>query len=282
MELREQKLLDVVYHYEESEYNHVIASSNDPFLLEQLSPLRGNLVNWIPIQEKDSVLEVSSGYGAVTAQLVSKTLQIDCIDRRETANTINRARLKKKLRDRGENLRLFTGTLFETTEGLQRKYDYILLLDIPVKNEEELEGYLRTAGKLLNTGGHIYFATDNKYGLKYWAGNRERFTHEFFAGLEGYVGHDGRVGFSRNQLMRCAKGAGFQQIEFYYPYPDHVFPLQIFSDDRLPKKGELTNNMRNFGDDRMVIFDESRVFDNLIGDQMFPDFSNPYLLRVAG
>lgn len=63
MELREQKLLDVVYHYEESEYNHVIASSNDPFLLEQLSPLRGNLVNWIPIQEKDSVLEVSSGYG---------------------------------------------------------------------------------------------------------------------------------------------------------------------------------------------------------------------------
>lgn len=77
--------------------------------------------------------------------------------------------------------------------------------------------------------------------------------------------------------MRCAKGAGFQQIEFYYPYPDHVFPLQIFSDDRLPKKGELTNNMRNFGDDRMVIFDESRVFDNLIGDQMFPDFSNSYL-----
>lgn len=62
---------------------------------------------------------------------------------------------------------------------MQRKYDYILLLDIPVKNEEELEGYLRTAGKLLNTGGHIYFATDNKYGLKYWAGNRERFTHDF-------------------------------------------------------------------------------------------------------
>ena len=52
------------------------------------------------------------------------------------------------------------------------------------------------------------------------------------------------------------KECGVEKYHFYYPYPDYKFPTTIFSDKHLPKKGELSNNLRNYDMDRMLLFDE--------------------------
>ena len=44
----------------------------------------------------------------------------------------------------------------------------------------------------------------------------------------------------------------------------------IYSDRYLPKVGELSNNLRNFDRDRMLLFDEKKVFDMLIREELFP------------
>lgn len=66
------------------------------------------------------------------------------------------------------------------------------------------------------------------------------------------------------------------EYSFYYPYPDYKFPTAIYSDRRLPRQGELIDNMRNFDRDRMVAFNEKYVFDEIIKDRMFGLFSNSY------
>ena len=38
----------------------------------------------------------------------------------------------------------------------------------------------------------------------------------------------------------------------------------IFSDKRLPNQGELTDNMRNFDRDRLMLFNEKYVFDSIV------------------
>ena len=40
----------------------------------------------------------------------------------------------------------------------------------------------------------------------------------------------------------------------------------IYSDRYLPKKGELSNNLRNFDRERVLLFDEKQVFDEIIDD----------------
>ena len=56
----------------------------------------------------------------------------------------------------------------------------------------------------------------------------------------------------------------------------------IYSDQYLPKKGELSNNLRNFDRERVLLFDEKQVFDEIIDENEFPLFSNSYLLVVGG
>ena len=48
----------------------------------------------------------------------------------------------------------------------------------------------------------------------------------------------------------------------------------LYSDRYLPKVGELSNNLRNFDRDRMLLFDEKKVFDMLIREGLFGQYSN--------
>jgi hypothetical protein len=55
----------------------------------------------------------------------------------------------------------------------------------------------------------------------------------------------------------------------------------LYSDERLPKVGELSDNLRNFDRDRLGLFDEKKVFDTIIREKQFPLFSNSYLLLLG-
>ena len=57
--------------------------------------------------------------------------------------------------------------------------------------------------------------------------------------------------------------------------------MKIFSDDYLPKKGELNRNWQNFDADRITLFDEGRVFDTILEAGLFPELSNSFLIRMT-
>ena len=54
--------------------------------------------------------------------------------------------------------------------------------------------------------------------------------------------------------------------------------MSIYSDDYMPREGELNNNMRNFDTDRIILFDETKVYNVLIKNNMFDIYSNSYLV----
>lgn len=113
----------------------------------------------------------------------------------------------------------------------------------------------------------IAVAADNKYALSWFAGAK------YFDGQSAHL-------FTRDALVETAKAAGFGEadIHMYYPYPDLRLPLALYSDDYLPKQGELTNNYRNFNSDRLYIFDEAGKWDEIIADRKFPEFANSFLM----
>ena len=121
-------------------------------------------------------------------------------------------------------------------------------------------------------------AIENRMGLKYFAGCREDHLGTYFDGLEDYPEGGVVRTFSKRSLEERLKKNSISEYSFYYPYPDYKFATQIFSDRFLPSEGMLYENIRNFDRSRMLLFDETRVYDSMVRDGYFPDFSNSFLL----
>lgn len=279
----EEQLLAIVKQHAKDEYNQMIFEQSDWAVLYHLSDIRGNIVEWIPMLETDRVLEIGAGCGAITGTLAAKAGHVDSVDLSKARSLVNANRNKEK-----DNIDIFVGDFMDVEKQLTEPYDYISLIGVLeyapcyLKTEKPFEAMLSVAKKHLKKDGKIIIAIENKYGLKYWAGCREDHLGSYFSGLEGYIHEDSVRTFSKKGLEQLLLTSGYLDISFYYPYPDYKLPVSIYSDDYLPKQGELTNNFRNFDADRMLLFDESKVFDSLISDGMFDTFSNSFLVIARG
>lgn len=273
----EDKLLELVQTKDENELAEFLTESNEWAYLYHLSTIRHNLLEWIDFGEHASVLEIGAGCGAISGILCKKADRVVGIDLSKRRSTINATR-----NQRFDNLEIMVGN-FEDIQ-LEEKFDVVTLIGVLeysiyyIGSEHPFEDMLKKAKAYLKPGGMLIVAIENKYGLKYFAGAREDHTGNMFDGIEGY--HDvARVRtFSRDGLKNLLETAGFTENEFYYPVPDYKMPLSIYSDDYLPKKGDITTISPAYDLGRMEIFDEAKAFNEICEDGLFPTFANSFLV----
>ncbi len=275
----EEELLEIVKNYSEDEYNRIISERKSWPVLYHLSNIRENILSALPFSKEDEVLEVGAGCGAVTGAIAKNAGHVDCIELSKMRSLINAERHKGF-----DNIDIFVGNFQDIEKGIKKKYDYITLIGVLeyagmyIESEEPFADFLRLISRHLKEGGKLAIAIENKYGLKYWAGCREDHLGTYFSGIEGYHTDVKVRTFSKGGLQKLCAQAGLKEPVFYYPYPDYKLPTAIYSDDYLPEKGMLNENLRNFDNDRMLLFDETKAFDNIIGDGLFDIFSNSYLI----
>jgi SAM-dependent methyltransferase len=275
----EDVLLDIVKNNSKDKYDHIIYEKSEWPILYHLSPVRENIIEWIPFKENAKVLEIGSGCGAITGKLAEKSGNVTCVELSKKRSLINAYRNKEK-----NNIEIMVGNFQDIEKNLDDDYDYILLIGVLeyaasyIKSNSPYREFLDIIKKHLSTNGKIIVAIENKYGLKYWAGCKEDHVSLFYEGIEDYIHTNSVRTFSKKELISLHESCGLNIQAFYYPYPDYKLPLQIFSDEYLPKCGDLTNNLLALDNDRIVSFDESRVYDSLIRDGMFQDFSNSFLI----
>ncbi len=274
----EDELLKIVKERAAVEYPDIIEEKNSWPILYHLSALRGNIVDWLPIKPTDKVLEIGAGCGAITEKLSEKAGKVTCVDLSAKRSLINAWRNQDK-----DNIEIFVGNFSDIEPSLETDYDYACLIGVfeygqsYIHTRTPYEDFLKIMRKHIKNNGRIVIAIENKLGLKYWAGCKEDHSGVFFDGLEGYPDGGSARTFTRKGLERIFRSCGVKEYSFYYPYPDYKFPATIFSDRRLPNQGELTDNMRNFDRDRMVLFHEKYVFDGLVQDGLFELFSNSFM-----
>ncbi|MDD2958058.1 MAG: class I SAM-dependent methyltransferase [Lachnospiraceae bacterium] len=275
----EDRLLEIAENNTEEQLNAVIDRERDWAVLYHLSHIRENIVDWLPMTKEETVLEIGSGCGAVTGALSRKAKQVTCVDLSKKRSLVNANRHREK-----ENIKIMVGNFQDIEKNLTEKYDYVTLIGVfeyaqgYIGTEHPYEEFLRQSMSHLKPGGKLVIAIENRLGLKYWAGCSEDHTGKFFEGLENYPNPAGVHTFSRPELEKLFAKAEIRNYRFYYPYPDYKLPMTIYSDDYLPKKGELNTNIWNFDRERLVLFDESRVFDSLLESGLFPLYANSYLV----
>lgn len=275
----EDEILDTVIHNSKAEFDRIIKERQSWPMMYHLSSLRENIVNWINDLEQAKILEIGSGCGAITGALAKLGQSVTCVELSKRRSLINANRNCDY-----DNILIKVGNYQEIEPDLDNDFDIITLIGVfeysesYIHNERPYELMLEKAKRHLKAGGKLIIAIENKLGLKYWAGCKEDHTGLYFEGLEGYPNSSGVKTFGKKELVSMFDQSGFTSYKFYYPYPDYKFATDIFSDEYLPKKHQLENNMRNFDGERMQLFDETRVFNTLLENDLFTEFSNSFLV----
>lgn len=278
----EDELLNIVKNSSSVEYQSIIERRKSWPILYHLSHIRGNIVDFLPIKNEDKVLEIGSGCGAITGTLASKAKQVTCVDLSAKRSQVNAYRNQDK-----DNIEIYVGNFKDIEPHLDTDYDYVCLIGVfeygssYMDSDTPYEDFLNIIKKHAKNNGRIVIAIENKFGLKYWAGCKEDHVGEYFSSLEGYPKGGSARTFTDKGLKKIFERCGISEYSFYYPYPDYKLPNTIYSDKRLPKKGELTDNIRNLDRDRLLLFNESFVYDSILEDEEYPLFSNSYLVVIG-
>lgn len=279
----ENEILDIVQTTKPENYRKVIEERASWPIFYHLSSLRENIVEWLPIGKNDKVLEVGSGCGAITGALARKAGSVTCIDLSRKRSQINAYRHQDL-----DNIYIHVGNFKDVEKDLDCDYDYVMLIGVfeygqgYMGSETPYEDFMNILKKHLKPGGRMVIAIENKLGLKYLAGCKEDHTGKYFDGIEDYPSGEGSARtFTREGLEKIMKKCGVEEYSFYYPYPDYKFPTTVFSDRKLPKVGELYQNIRNFDRDRVLLFDEQKAFDMIIREGAFERYSNSYMVVIG-
>lgn len=287
----DQKILELL----ESGYDSRRGQENSWEVLYHLSHLRGNLTEWLPIGAEDVVLEFGADSGQLTGGFLKKAKYVYCLE-----ESISRSRILAKRYQEAENLAVYSGNPWKNMQyimsgaslgtnmlseesisahgGTNVRFDWIVAPGLLAEAERYFTGEnvraeaVRQLLTCLKPGGHLVLACDNRFGLKYWAGAMAPHTGRYFDSLEG-----NGCGCSKRELEQILEDCGQKDAVFYYPYPERWFPTAVYSDLWLPKKGELNQNLRNFEGERLLLFDEEKVYDQLIEEGRFPEFANAFL-----
>lgn len=279
--IAEDELLEIVKEHDPKEFNDIINKKCKWPILYHLSKERENILEWYPFHKDDKILEIGSGCGAITGMLARKSEHVTCIELSKKRSLIN------AYRNKTEKFEIIVGNFQDIEPKLEDKFDVITLIGVLeyagyyIESDSPYVKFLELMKKHLKPNGKIIIAIENKFGLKYWAGCKEDHVSSYYEGIEGYPNTKSIKTFSKNGLEKLITKAQLKVDDFYYPYPDYKLPVKIYSDEYLPKSGELTNNIRNFDNNRIVSFDEAKAFDNIIKESLFPLFSNSYLVVIS-
>ena len=251
-------------------------------VLYHFSHLRGNILGWYPFTGKEKVLEIGAGCGAVTELLCERVASVTALELSLKRSTINASRQPHR-----ENLQILVGNFEDIEPHLARDYDVITLIGVYeyagsyIHAADPYETFLKKVMSHLSDDGRLLLAIENRLGLKYFAGCTEDHSGRLFDGLECYPGGGHARTFSRVEWENLLLRAGGLQAQWYYPWPDYKFPVTIFSDSRLPEKGELAGMEENYDRLRLKLFDETAVSDTLTAEGLFPTFSNSFFLVIT-
>lgn len=276
----EEELLEIVKTVPEAEYPRVIAERSSWPVLYHLSPVRSNCVEWIEFQDTDTVLEIGAGCGALTGTFAKKAGQVVCVELSKRRSTINAIRHREQ-----DNIVIHVGN-FEDIEAALPQFDAVTLIGVLEYAQSYLHSpqpylhMLQAALRHLKPGGRLILAIENKLGMKYWAGCPEDHTGRLFDSIENYPENFRIRTFSRQELVEGLHQAGYEKWDFYYPYPDYKLPQFLYSDFRLPEKGDLTAAPCLSGD-RMTLFNEERALNTILDAGLFPEFSNSFLIIAS-
>ncbi len=269
----EEEMLEIA---KNGEWEKKLHESDKWHILYHFSDIRQNLLEWYPFDKSATMLEIGSGCGAMSGLFSKKVQRVVAIELSERRSHINAYRNKEC-----GNLEIMIGNFAKMK--FDEKFDYVMLIGVLeyaayyVNGENPHAELLKQVKELLKPNGKIFIAIENKMGMKYLNGAKEDHVGECFAGIEDYIYRKVRT-FSKPELINLLESNGIEKYSFYYPYPDYKLPETIYSDDYMPKPGEIRLWDKNYDMSRVAFYNDAIMADQICRDDMYDYMSNSFLI----
>lgn len=166
-------------------------------------------------------------------------------------------------------------------------FDYVVAVEVLEIHPDPVQA-LKEWKRLLRPSGILLLAVNNRYGLRYFCGDRDPYTQRNFDGIEGYRrayasredGFSGRC-YSREELKEMAEAAGWPKMQFFSVLSGLDEPRLIYREDYLPNE-DLSNRLfPTYHYPGTVFLEEECLYGDLIKNGMFHQMANAYLVECA-
>jgi hypothetical protein len=232
----ENHLLEIVQSVDFSEDTTWSKYKDTWSLYYHLSPVRKNLLEWVSTENKTdiSVLELGSGCGAITSGFVTKKNITKYV---AVEGEKRRAEITKKRCASYDFLDVVNCNILDYKS--EDKFDFVLVIGVLEYSGRYVEGedpyfeFLKHATSFLKKDGKLILAIENKLGHKYLAGLNEDHYGKPFIGISNYLYYDGIKTFTKKELNSYFERLGFENFNYYYPFPDYKLPNFIINQNVL-------------------------------------------------
>lgn len=205
---------------------------------------------------------------------------------KENATVLEIFNEKSILEDCNKNIQLKTVDIKNLK--LEGKYDYITLIGtfeyapMIIDDEKSYSSFLKILREHLNKDGIIILAIDNRLGVKYLVGGKNKNYSKIFEGMEKKIQNGKANLLLKKELIKFIEEASFENFKFYYPLPDYKFTSAIYTDNFLPK----SNHSKivypvNYENGSIVIYNEINILKQICDIGQFDNFANSYLVEIS-
>ena len=282
LKANEEKIIEYINSNEKKDFENIIKEDLSDSVMLGLSNIRKNLVYAYDFEPNSTVLEIGAHLGEITGALCEKCAKVTSVEPNET-----RAKAIKKRYSDKENLDIVVTEISKIK--LEEKFDYITLFGILEYAQEifntENPGLdlILYCKKMLKPNGKILIATDNKFALKSYVGEKDECTGITFDSITGYKNSNKQYKLGKKQIINILKETGMKYYKFFYPLPDYKLPSLIYSDEYLPSSSKINGYFPYYKDSSSIFYSEVDAYDAIIKEdkEMFPFFANSYFIVVS-
>lgn len=266
----------------EKEYEKYMPDTISEPEMYYLTTQSQNIINWYPFKPDCTILEIGGNLGERTGVLCENAKRVVTVEpNRKKAEAI------AKREKNQENLEIIVGQVSQIS--FTEQFDYIVLIGVTERMDEiwgekgSLSVLLSHLKPLLTGEGKIVFAVDNKFGLRFFAGNAENSKNKKFESLIGYANEPDKIeSFTQKKLAQIIQEVGLT-ANFYYPLPDYRMPNVIFSEKQLPQFNSVDKYVPYVKENATILMNEIDVFREILktNEEMFPFFANSFFVEIS-
>ncbi len=229
---------------------------------ELINGIKCGLLQWYDFEQDAKVLYIGDSKDALAEMLFDKSFAVVCAPVEQSCNTA-------------------------WTQEYKGGFDYLIAMEA-LECTENPEQVLQNWRSLLKEEGRLLLGMNNRFGIRYFCGDRDPYTGRNFDGIEGYRrAYDkkedvfrGRC-YSRNEMEKMLRAAGWNFFRFFSVLPDLQNPGLIYAEDYLPNE-DLANRLfptYNYPD--TVFLEEAPLYESLDNDGLFHKLANAWLIECG-
>ncbi len=278
----EEEIIQTYIKQKEENEEDILKKDNRLEVVEALSEIRKNIINWYPFIPNATILEIGGNLGEITQELCQKARRVVTIEE----NKIKAEAIAKRHQDK-ENLEIIVGKIQDIPQ--KETFDYIVIngkleyAPFMIQSDQPFTEFLKIAVSYLKEDGKLLIATDNKFGIRYWNGKKDLDGTYEYRNLGTRRNQTQPQLFTKKSLEEMLTKVNIPYQKFYYIFPDYKMPNLIYSEEYEISKEDISRNFTCYQENELVSFVENDVLRELMKEdsKLINFYANSFFIEAS-